>query len=66
MSKPNRDEAVLSADAPQRIGIAADHGGFELSQHLIVRLREYQETYHLIPRASGILHAQCTALKEAK
>ena len=27
------------AKAIQRIGVAADHGGFELAQHLIVRLR---------------------------
>ena len=27
------------AKAIQRIGVAADHGGFELAQHLIVQLR---------------------------
>lgn len=30
----------ISAPEPQRIGVAADHGGFELKQFLEVRLRE--------------------------
>jgi ribose 5-phosphate isomerase B len=25
---------------PSRIGVAADHGGFELKQHLVQKLRE--------------------------
>ncbi len=33
------DPAPGKAKAIQRIGVAADHGGFELAQHLIVRLR---------------------------
>jgi ribose 5-phosphate isomerase B len=34
-----RDPEPGLAKAVQRIGVAADHGGFELSQHLIVGLR---------------------------
>lgn len=30
----------VSLRTPERIGVAADHGGFELKQHLAVMLRE--------------------------
>ena len=33
------DPVLGLAKAIQRIGVAANHGGFELAQHLIVRLR---------------------------
>jgi ribose 5-phosphate isomerase B len=34
------DSGTMVETKPQRIGIAADHGGFELKQHLVGRLRE--------------------------
>jgi ribose 5-phosphate isomerase B len=34
------DSSVIAEPAPQRIGIAADHAGFELKRHLAALLRE--------------------------
>ena len=41
MNGPSRDEPAADLTGTrQRVGIAADHGGFELKEHLAAKLRE--------------------------